>query len=413
MKLRLSIFLILFCLALSASAQSSKRKELENIRKSLLLDIENTNKLLTNNEKTTKNVFNRINILAQQIQAREKIIQSLSQEINILDEEISNKERQILLLEKEIQRKKKTYAASIQKMYFHKNKEEQFLFLLSANSISQSYQRILYLKKYSGWQKEKAGEIREKQNQIALEKQLLENDKSQKQKLVTEKTQEEKKLNEKENANKKMIESLKKDRKLLIAELKQKQIEATKLSSQIDKIIKDEIAASKKKASASQSKETQGINAKDGFVMTKEEIHLSSNFAANKGKLPFPLKGHYKIVETFGINRYPDFPGIELYCNGIEIETTPGNDATAVFDGLVVNVFTLQGYDNSILLRHGNYFTLYSNLGRTYVKKGDKIKTGQALGKIFTNELKGNSTLLHFEILKNQTNLNPMLWLNK
>jgi septal ring factor EnvC (AmiA/AmiB activator) len=147
--------------------------------------------------------------------------------------------------------------------------------------------------------------------------------------------------------------------------------------------------------------------------MTKEEQNLSDGFASNRGKLPFPLKGAYKIVETFGINRYPDFPGIKLYSNGIEIETTPGNDATAVFNGTVMDILTLPGYDNSILLRHGDYITLYSNLGRIYVKKGDKVKTGQALGKIFTNELKGNSTSLHFEIFKNQTNLNPALWLYK
>jgi septal ring factor EnvC (AmiA/AmiB activator) len=411
MKFLPVVLLLLFCLTLSA--QSSKRKELEDIRKSILSDIEETNQLLSKNEKTTINILNRIRMLRRQIESGKAVIELLNQEIEIMDEDIAAKEKEINLQEKKIQEKKQEYIASIRKMYVHKNNRDQFLFIFSANNLSQFYQRTLYLEKYSQWQKEKAEEIKVKQKQITIEKQALEKDKKEKEDLVFQKTEEENKLNDSEKANQKEIKSLKKDRKLLSAQLTQKQNEAQKLSKQIDKIINDEIAASQKKTSASQSKVEKGSKKQDGFVMTKEDLNLSSNFAANKGKLPFPLKGRYKVVETFGVNHYPDFPSIELYCNGIEIETTRGNDATAVFEGVVVDVFTFPGYDNSILLRHGNYFTLYSNLGQIYIKKGDKVTTGQALGKIFTNELKGNSTILHFEILKNQTNLDPMLWLNK
>jgi septal ring factor EnvC (AmiA/AmiB activator) len=396
------------------SAQSSKRKELENNRKSLLSDIDRTNQLITQNEKTTQAVLNRINLLDQQIDARKKLLELLNQEIAIISEEISGRENQIFFLEKEIREKKKNYTASVRKMYARQNdNNHQFLFIFSADNISQSYQRMLYLRKYSCWQKEEALKIRARQKQVTLEKQALEKNKEEKQELFTVKTEEEKNLNEEENSSKKTVEVLKKNRKQLLADLSKKQLEAKKLSNQIDKIIKEEIAVSQKKSKATQTQGNKGTKTQSGFIMTKEEQKLSTNFVANKGKLPFPLKGHYKVVETFGINRYPDFPGVELYCNGIEIETTQGNDATAVFDGIVMEVLTFPGYDNSILLRHGDYITLYSNLGRIYVKKGDTVKTGQALGKIFTNELKGNSTLLHFEMFKNQTNLNPMLWLNK
>jgi septal ring factor EnvC (AmiA/AmiB activator) len=337
----------------------------------------------------------------------------LNREIAIINEDIISKENQILFLENAIREKKKNYALAVRKIYAGQNSGNPFLFIFSADNVSQSFRRILYLRKYSHRQEEEATEIRTQQNLVALEKQELERHKREKQGLFTEKTKEERKLNEEENASRKAVESLRENRKALIAGLTKKQLEAQRLSRQIDKIITDEITASQKKRPAARTTEKKGEAPRNGFAMTKEEQNLSTDFASNRGKLPFPLKGSYKIVETFGINRYPDFPGIQLHSNGIEIETTPGNDAVAVFNGVVMDILTLPGYDNSILLRHGDYITLYSNLGRIYVKKGDKVKTGQALGKIFTNELKGNSTSLHFEMFKNQTNLNPALWLHK
>jgi murein DD-endopeptidase MepM/ murein hydrolase activator NlpD len=124
------------------------------------------------------------------------------------------------------------------------------------------------------------------------------------------------------------------------------------------------------------------------------------------------LKGNYKIVGKFGVHQHEQYNWVEWNSNGIDIETVPGNEARAVFEGTVSKVFRIPGAENAIIIRHGNYLTLYSNIEQVYVKQGDKVTVGQALGKIYTDREKGNSTLLHFEVWKEQTKLNPLPWLS-
>jgi septal ring factor EnvC (AmiA/AmiB activator) len=241
----------------------------------------------------------------------------------------------------------------------------------------------------------------------------LEEKKTEKESLISDKKKEEEHLNKEENVKRIEIESLTKDRKKLQSDLAQKKSKADALNKQIEKIIADGIAASQKvtKGKSSDKKEERKADTQGGYAMTKEEKTLSSSFAGNKGKLPFPLKGSYKIVEYFGINQNKDIGYVKINNNGIDIETTTGNDAKAVFDGIVSSIFTIPDYNHSIIIRHGNYLTLYANLENVSVKQGDKVKTGQSLGTIYTN--RDNSTLLHFEIRKEQNKLNPLDWLNK
>ena len=410
MKVRLILLLLLSSLTLFA--QSSKVKDLEDKRKSLLIDIENTNQLINENKKTTSNIFNRIALLTQQINSRKYIVELLNSEIKALEEDITGKENQINLLEVKLQERKNNYTVSAQKMYTYKNKQDKLLFVLSAENFSQSYRRLLYLKKYSEQQKQNANEIVEKQSHITKEKQLLEKSKEDKQSLIEEKRKEEQQLNREEVEKREEVESLKKDQKKLQAELTKKKKEADALNKEIKNIIAAEIAASQK-ASKSQPNIVRKAETEGGYAMTKEEQTLSSSFAGNKGKLPFPLKGNYKVVRHFGIQKDKEVTNIEISSNGIEIETTPGNEARAVFDGVVSKIFTVPGSHNSIIIRHGNYLTLYSYIENVYVKSGDKIKTGQTLGKIYSDRDKGNSTILHFELWKEQQKLNPLLWLNK
>jgi septal ring factor EnvC (AmiA/AmiB activator) len=145
--------------------------------------------------------------------------------------------------------------------------------------------------------------------------------------------------------------------------------------------------------------------------MTKEERDLSANFASNKGKLPFPLKGNYKIVERFGKQQYGNLKNVRFNSNGIKLKTTAGNTAKAIFNGTVSRIFVVQGSQTSVIIRHGNYLTLYSNLEQVYVKNGDHVKTGQDIGKIYT-DTEDNSTVLYFELRKELIKLDPVKWLN-
>jgi len=409
MKFRLLIYLLSGVFSLSAQ-QSIRVRELEKERLAILAEVEETNKLLKENTLTISNALNRLNLLAQQIDSRNKIIQLLNQEITSLDDEIGFKEMQTQSLEKELDAKKQYYAASLRKMYLHKKNIDYLLFILSSQNFTQSFHRIMYLKAYSGWQKKQAEDIVAKQNTISREKSLLVASRSEKLNLLNERQSEENLLAKEEASKQVEMKSLEKNKKNLQADLTKKEKQAKTLNQQIEKIVAEEVLKSEMAAKAEKG-ENRTAEVKGGYAMTKSEQTLSSTFADNEGKLPFPLKGNYKIVGYFGVHQHKELSKIVTNNNGIDIETSSGNEAAAVFDGIVSRIFKLPGYNNSIIIRHGNYLTLYSNLEQVYVKQGDTVKTGQALGKIYTDKDKGNSTLLHFEIWKEQTKLDPLVWI--
>ena len=409
MRFRVFLFLLIGVFSLTAQ-QSIQVRDLERERSALLAGIEETNRLLKENTRTTSNALNRLNLLLQTINSRKNIILLLNREIASMDEEIRVKETQIKTLEKDLESKKQYYAASLRKMYLHKKNQDNLFFILSAQNFTQSFHRIMYLRTYSEWQKKQAEEILEKQNTINQEKNLLVENRNDKLKLLNDRQSEEKQLSIEENNRKAEIKTLEKNKKALQDELAKKQRQATALNRQIEKIISEEVLKSEK-AAKSESVEIRTAEVKGGYAMTQSERTLSSSFAGNKGKLPYPLRGNYKVVGFFGVHQHKELSKIVINNNGIDIETTSGNEARAVFDGIISRIFTLPGYNNSIIIRHGNYLTLYSNIEQVYVKQGDKVNTGQTLGKIYTDKEKGNSTLLHFEIWKEQTKLDPLAWI--
>jgi len=403
-------FYFLLC-AFSSQAQQSKQvRELEKKRLAALAGIEEINSLLKENVLTISNALNRLNLLDQQLDSRKKIIQMLNQEIASLDEDVNFKDMQVKTLEKDLDAKKQYYATSLRKMYSHKNSQDNLLFILSSKNLSQSFHRLIYLKAYSDWQKKQAEEIIEKGSKINQEKELLIASRDEKQLLLNSRLQEEEQLNREEANKKAEVKKLENNKRKLQEDLTKKEKQANALNRQIEKIIAEEVLKSEK-AAQSESGENRTADIKGGYAMTKSERTLSSNFSDNKGKLPFPLKGKYQVVGYFGVHKHKELSRIETKNNGIDIETTSGNEARAVFDGIVSCIFTLPGYNNSIIIRHGNYLTLYSNIEQVYVKQGERVNTGQALGNIYTDSEKGNSTLLHFEIWKEQAKLDPLAWI--
>ncbi|MGL4806390.1 MAG: murein hydrolase activator EnvC family protein, partial [Bacteroidales bacterium] len=168
--------------------------------------------------------------------------------------------------------------------------------------------------------------------------------------------------------------------------------------------------AEKPSASTSQERVSES---KGGYAMTKQEQQLSTNFGANRGKLPMPLRGRYVIIGRFGIQQSKDHKYVQTENKGIDILTNPGTEARSVFNGVVSMVFVVPGFNNTVMVRHGNYLTVYSNLSSVYVKKGDNVTTGQALGEVYSDKDENNRTVLHFQLWKETTKLNPELWLNK
>jgi len=404
------LFFLIFCFISLSAQQSFNVRSLEDERKVALAAIEETNRLIKENKLTTSNALNRLSLLGQQINARKNSIRLLNKEISSLEENIRIKELQIKSFEKELDAKKQQYAASLKKMYLYKNKQENLMFILSSKTLTQSYHRMMYLKTFSEWQKKQTEKIIEKQNVIKIEKEKLVAQRKNKTNLLDERKTEENLLNTEEANQKEEVRTLEKNQKKLQDDLAAKQRQANALSREIDRIIAEEVSKAAKAAKTTTS-ETRKAETKGGYAMTEKERVLSSTFAGNKGRLPYPVRGTYKVVGYFGVNKHKELKNIETNNNGIDIQTTSGNEAIAVFEGVVSRVFTFPGYNNSIIIRHGNYLTFYANLDQVYVKQGDRVNTRQPIGKIYTDIDKGNSTMLHFEIRKEETKLNPLEWI--
>lgn len=434
---------------------STKIKQLENQRKKALEEIEMTNQLLNETKKTARSSLNRLNLLSKQILSRKSVISILNQEIGGIDTQISSLQREINRLEQELKVKQSNYGKSARGMYKRRSSQDKLLFILSADNFAQSLRRMRYLREYADWQKRQATEIVVKQKEIGQKRSALERTRTEKRVLLGTRENENQKLQTEESGQKTEVQQLNKKQRELQAQLKKKKQQADALNQQIEKQIAIEIAKAEEEAriarrkaereqaekarlarEAREVRRKQAIasgkkieeekeepvpepiraervaEVKGGYAMTREEKKLSDNFAGNKGRLPYPVTGRYTIIGTFGEQQHQDLKYVRTNNSGIDIQTTPGSDARAVFNGEVTRVFVVPGYNNSVIVRHGNYLTVYSNLSQVYVKAGDRVSTRQSIGKIFTDTEDGNATILSFQLWKEKTKLNPAPWLD-
>ncbi len=387
-------------------------RKLEQERKKMLKDIELTSKLLKETKASTKSSLNRLNLLSQQLLSRKKIIKLLGQEISTLDVTIDSLNKDIQILSKGLDKAKKNYVKSMQhQQQEFRNTQYKMLLILSAENLSQSYRRMRYLQEYSDWQKKEAGRIQKKQDEVTRRKSVLEQSRKEKQQLLDQRAKEEMKLKNEEKSQQKEIDELNRKQKDLNQLLQQKRKEANALNDQIARLIEEDIRKSSEKSKAktapSESKASSGKN----YVMTAAELNLSKNFSGNKGKLPPPITEEYTVVSRFGKHQHQKLSHVKTNNNGIDIQTTAGAEARSVFKGVVTRVFIMPGFNNNVIVRHGNFLTVYSNLSQVYVQAGDAVNTMQSIGKVFTDTQKGNETILHFQIWKERTKLNPESWL--
>jgi len=420
-------FILFAFLSFQLSAQKSATvKRLEEQRKKALAEIEMTNQLLKQTTSNAKNSLNRLNLLSNQILSRKKVINLLNQEIAAIDNQVSVLQSEISVLQRELKGKQQNYSKSVQSLQRRHTSQDKLLFILSAENFAQSVRRMRYLREFAQWQKQQAQMIVGKQREINAKREQLERTREDKQVLLQTREEENKKLIHEEGNQKQEVQQLNKEQKDLQAQLRKKKQQAQALDRQIEKQIAEEIRkaeeeakaarermAKKKPGDTSPIREERKADTQGGYAMTKAEKQLSDDFAGNRGRLPFPLKGRYTIVGTFGEQQHQELKYVRTNNSGIDIQTTPGTDACAVFNGEVTRVFVVPGYNNSVIIRHGNYLTVYSNISQVYVKAGDKVKTGQAIGKIFTDTENADETILHFQLWKEKTKLNPSLWLDK
>lgn len=421
-------------LAIPLSAQSNKLiRELESRRGTLQKQIADSESILKNTKKDVGSQLNSLSVLTGQIEERKRYILAMNNDVETIERELASLESQLNKLQKDLKDKKKKYEASVKYLYKNKSIEEKLMFVFSAENLGQTYRRMRYVREYATYQRLQGEEILKKQEQIRKKKAERQQVKAAKEELLKEREGEKAKLEVQEKDKRTILSSLQKKQKGIQAELNKKKKESNQLNARIDRLIAEEIERARKRAEEEARRETAArrkeepkdkksseteVTSKpkstplESFSMSKADRELSGNFIANRGKLPMPISGAYIIASHYGQYAVEGLRNVKLDNKGIDIQGKPGAQARAIFDGKVAAVFQLNGLFN-VLIRHGNYISVYCNLASASVKSGDSVSTKQTIGEVFSDGSDNGRTVLHFQLRKEKEKLNPEPWLNR
>jgi septal ring factor EnvC (AmiA/AmiB activator) len=385
------------------SAQSQKLKNLEAKRAKNQKELKQLNAILFSDKKKEKSVVTLVENYNYKISVRKNLIKITNDQANQLTREINTNQKEITSLRTQLKELKGDYAAMIVKSYKSKSEQSKVMFLLSSDNFKQAYKRLQYINQYRAYQKKQAEDIRIKTQDLQALNITLSKQKEEKKKLVEENKKAKQTLEIETKEQERLMASIRKDLGRHSNEIKKKRQEANRIDREINRLIKEAIVASNKKAG---NKMSTGK-----FVLTPAAKKLAANFEANKGKLGWPVERGV-IKAKYGVQRSITDNTVTQDYQGIKIATEQNAPVKAVFDGEVLVVIIIKNANPVIMIKHGNYSTAYKNLSKIFVKKGDKIKGGQVIGEVFTSRSTGES-LLGFGVYKNEITQNPEYWLNK
>ena len=415
MTSRLLLLLVaFFCAGLVPAQNSKKVQSLKKQQTTALQNIKNTNQQINKTQKTQLQALHRLEAISTEIAHINDSIKVLNAEMARTMEQEKQLTAEIADLERSLAAKKESYAKAVRSMTVRRdNRYDALMFILSASSLDQAYRRFRYLQEFSSWRKQEAKEIVKQRDDLNRRRtELLRVRKAQGEVLAL-RTAASQQLIRQQREQRTLVAGLRKKERTLKQELKKQQQQADALGRRIQEVIEEEARKAAEAAAAKKKNSATKPSTQAGYQMSKDEERLSRNFAQNRGKLPTPLSGRYRIIAHFGTQQHPDLKYVKINNQGIDMQTQPGTKARSVFDGVVTSIFVMPGYNTSIIVRHGEYLTIYSNLSTIYVKTGDRVKTGQELGIIYSDPEEDNRTVLHFQIRKETTKLDPELWLKK
>ncbi|SHG50739.1 murein hydrolase activator EnvC family protein [Flavobacterium defluvii] len=407
--------LIFVCATTFVWAQDSQQEKLEQRKAQILQEIKDNEKMLQSVRKKEKSAVNEYLIQANKIKLKEKLINTTAKQERILSNDMYINQVKVNKLKKELAVLKEDYAKMILKSYKSRSEQSRAMFILSSESFLQAYKRAQYLKQYTAFRKNQGLEIQEKSAQLVDFNAKLDGQRQVKKKIIAENQKEKQSLEVEKKEQQKLVNSIKKDKNRIAADIKAKQSESKRIDRQIDRLIREAIAEANRKAAAEKAKENPGSTAPKApvssskIVLTPEDKVLAADFKANKGRLPWPVEKGF-ISLGYGDQPHPLYPSISVHNSGVEITTEDGANARAVFAGEVFSVMVLSPVNTVVMIQHGDYFSVYQNLSKVFVSKGEKVSIKQNIGKVRTSGDTGK-TVIKFLILQNTTNTDPENWL--
>ena len=397
-KTMLFLWIVLLCS--NSIFSQNNRKQLEKQKEAIQKELKEINALLFKNKKQKASTFTDIENINYKIQRKQEVIKLTNRQINLLNIELEKNKNQQVDLSKRLKEVKAAYKEMILRSYKSKSGKNKLMFVLSSESFFQAFKRTQYIKQYAAFRRNQANKILTISDELKLINDELIERKKLKETLLTNNRLTQKSLEKEKNQANEIAFKLKSQEKKYKKNILAKQKESLKIDKQIDKLIREAIAASNKTKTKSNS-----------FNLTPEAIALAKNFELNKGKLPWPVSRGV-VIQRFGTQPHPVVKTAKIKSNGIVIATEKSAKVKTVFKGQVLSVLKFRGSNPTILIQHGNYITAYKNLSKVFVSKGDLLESGQAIGEVFTNKTNSQSTI-QFSIFKKTTPLNPLFWILK
>ena len=390
MAVRRNILALVLALALAAPFFAADNvKDLQKKQRKLQEEIEQTNKMLKQTKRDESATLNKLQLIGQNIKTQRKLITTLDNEITALNREMRHLSSTRDSLQKVLVGYKTDYAQMVRQSHYARMQQSPLLFLLSSDSFQQLARRTRYLQEFAHFRQEQVRRIENTQREIDTQNELLQANKKDKQTALSTRKREQENLKRDERKQQTMLTQLKGKEKDLNKKLKQQQKKVAELNKKIDDLVKKQAATT--------------------TTLTKEQKLLAGGFEANKGRLPWPVeKG--MISGHFGKQQHPVYSQVTMDNKGIYLQTTAGSKARAVYKGEVTSCFMVAN-TYAVIIQHGNYRTVYSNLSKLNVKQGDKVEPKQIIGTIFTDAEQDQKTELYFQIYKDRDILNPELWI--
>ena len=394
---RLIVFSFLICFSLSAFGQSLE--ELRKQKEKTASEIEYINNLLKETNSNAKASLNRLAVLERQIKLQDNLINNITGEIGYLDNSIQQNSKRIDSLGGELESVKAKYASMVRYANRNQNNNNQLLFLLSSEDFNQAYKRFIYLRQYADYRRNQAERITEFKSSIGGQLLEFNKRKEQKQNLLVSKVNQTKIIEQQKRQQKDVYSDLQQKEKDLKKKLDNQRKAALRLQQEIERVIADEA----KKITRKSSKEP-------GLALTPAEKVLSGDFSNNRGKFPWPVQRGI-ITDHFGDHPHAVLKYVVVRNSGIDITTQSSAKARAIFKGEVTKVVSIPGANIAVIIRHGNYLTVYSNLSDVFVKAGQQVEIKDEIGSIFTDQNDDNKTVLKFQLWRESTKLDPEDWL--
>ena len=395
--MNLSRIILLLIVLISSSLSSQTKQDLENQKKQIQQDIKKIELKLKTNSKQKKLIVSNAEDINYKIKLQQNLINNINSQLNLILREIDRNENRLSDLKQRELTLKDELSKMLLSAYKKKSNLNKLMFVFSSTSFQQAYKRIQYFKQYANFQNKTLSKIKINSNDIKNVIVVLDSQKTNKKLLIDENEEIKRDLSIEYTGLNNLIAEVNKNQKRYSAEIKQKQKLSREIDKKIQRLIEEALAKAKKK---------------DGrFELTEEAKLISKNFNANKGKLPSPvIRG--SVVLGFGKQPHPIVKTTTIQSNGVRIRTSSDVEARTIFNGVVYSIIKSKNNTHTILIQHGNFFTVYKNLSDIYVKKGDKLKTKDSIGKIATDPLNGQ-TILSFSIFNNGVPQNPRFWIYK